>query len=112
MLEYSGHPLVDVGAATILAFSGKRSLSSLNESEIDKIADFMSKEYVINPLQSFLTVAFPNSGFTQPAFKNQPEKRQEYTKRVTRSFHDEQPSIRERCVFTGKPATAIAFSDD
>ena len=42
MLEYTGHPLVDVGAATILAFSGKRSLSSLAESDLDKIADFIS----------------------------------------------------------------------
>jgi CRISPR-associated protein Cst1 len=75
------------------------------------VHDLISKEYVINPLKSFLTVAFPNSGFTQPAFKNQPEKQQEYAKRVTRSFHEDQPVLNERCVFTGKPATAIAFSD-
>ncbi|MFB3765494.1 MAG: type I-B CRISPR-associated protein Cas8b1/Cst1 [Methanotrichaceae archaeon] len=111
MLQYTGHPLVDVGAATILAFCGKHSLSSLTESDLDKIADFISKEYVINPLQSFLTVAFPNSGFTQPAFKNQPERRGDYANRVTRSFHKSQPVIEEICPFTGDRAPAIAFSD-
>lgn len=112
VLRYTGHPLVDVGAATILAYSkNKRSLSQLTDSDFDKMADFISKEYVINPLKSFLTVAFPNSGFTQPAFEKNPEKRQDYARRVTRSFQNDYPSQDERCVFTGEPATAVAFND-
>jgi len=110
MLRYTGHPFFDVGAATILAFSRKRKISELNESDLDKMADFISKEYIINPLKSFLTVAFPNSGFTQPAFEKTPEKRIDYARRVTRCFRDELSS-KERCVFTGDPAINTALSD-
>lgn len=115
MLKYTGHPLFDVGAATILAFcqtssNRNRKISDLNEADFDLIADFISKEYIINPLKSFLTVAFPNSGFTQPAFEKTPEKRADYARRVTRSFRGEINS-KERCVFTGEPAISLALSD-
>lgn len=74
MLKYMGHPLIDIGAATILAFcdtpsNRMRKISDLNDADLDKMADFISREYVVDPLKSFLTVAFPNSGYTQPAFK-------------------------------------------
>lgn len=111
MLDYTGHPLVDVGAAVILAFSHKRKISELTESDLDEMADYISKEYVINPLKSFLTVAFPNSGFTQPAFEKTPEKRLDYARRVTRSFHEDINSGTNRCVFSGDPAIGIALSD-
>jgi len=111
MLRYTGHPLVDVGTATILAFNHKHKLSEITESDLDKIADYISREYIINPLKSFLTVAFPNSGFTQPAFENTPEKRLDYAKRVTRSFREDATSSANRCVFTGDSAISIALSD-
>lgn len=109
MLSYTGHPLVDVGAATILAFSHNKC--KISDSDLDRIADYISKEYIVNPLKSFLTVAFPNSGFTQPAFEKTPEKRLDYAKRVTKSFHEETKSVEDLCVFTGDPATGIALSD-
>jgi len=39
MLKYTGHPLVDVGVATIAAFVNKRDLTSIIEADLDK-ADF------------------------------------------------------------------------
>jgi len=111
MLSYTGHPLVDVGAATILAFSNKSKISDLTDLDLDEIADYISKEYIINPLKSFLTVAFPNSGYTQPAFEKTPEKRLDYANRVTRCFHEETNSSENRCVFTGEPAIDMALSD-
>ena len=111
MLEYTGHPLVDVGAATIAAFVRKRDLSSITEADLDKVADFLARQYVVNPLRSFLTVAFPNSGFTQPAFEKTPEKRAEYAERVLRGYRAGTPYLDEKCVFTGRPAVGIAFSD-
>ncbi|MGI5836997.1 MAG: type I-B CRISPR-associated protein Cas8b1/Cst1, partial [Chloroflexota bacterium] len=103
MIEYSGHPLVDVGIATIAAFVNKRDLSSITEADLDKVADFMAKQYVKDPLVSFLTVAFPNSGFTNPAFSKTPKKRDEYAERVLYGFKSGIPQLNERCVFTGEP---------
>lgn len=111
MLKYTGHPLVDVGVATITAFVNKRDPASLAEADLDKVADFMAREYVVDPLKSFLTVAFPNSGFTNPAFSKTPEKRDEYAERVLRGYRADTPTTAERCVFTGESAVGIAFSE-
>ena len=112
MLEYTGHPLVDVGIATITAFVDKRHPDELTETDLDEVADYITREYVQDPLKSFLTVAFPNSGFTQPAYNKTPEKRSVYATRVLRNYSDDTPLLDdEMCVFTGKPAVAVAFGE-
>jgi len=107
MLEYTGHPLVDVGIATITAFAGKSNPADLTEVDLDAIADYMAQNYVVDPMRSFLTVVFPNSGFTQPAYNKHPEKRQVYAERVLRAYRPEIPRLNTLCVFTGQPAVAI-----
>ncbi|MDA8220069.1 MAG: hypothetical protein M0Z94_20905, partial [Dehalococcoidales bacterium] len=111
MLRYTGHPLVDVGAATIVAYVGKTNVEAVTEADLEEIVKLISREYVRDPLKSFLNVAFPNSGFTQPAFEKKPERRREYANRVLRESRMGQSSELETCPFTGKPATAISFSD-
>ena len=115
MLKCSGHPLYDIGVATITAFSGKSDPSQINLNDLNQIASFMEKQYVVNPLKSFLTVVFPNSGFTNPnpIYNTQPEKRIEYARKVLRAYEKDKLDLEgERCVFTGEPAVAIAFSED
>ncbi|MEW6173028.1 MAG: type I-B CRISPR-associated protein Cas8b1/Cst1 [Bacillota bacterium] len=110
MLQYTGHPLYDVGVATVVAFVGKSEPGSCTDADLDKAASFIEREYVREPLKSFLGVAFTtNAWFNQPSFNKQPQKRQEYARRILRSSGEESP--RERCVFTGEAATATAFSD-
>lgn len=110
-MKFTGHPLIDVGFATIWAFSGKRTLDQVTEKDLDKVADYIEAHYVVNPLKSFLNVAFPNSGFTQPAFEKTPQRRKEYARLVARSYRAGTPTLDERCVFTGEPAVAVAFSE-
>lgn len=109
MLDYTGHPLVDVGIATIVAFADKDTPDEITESDLEAIADYMADNYVRNPLRSYLTVAFPNSGFTQPAFFTQPEKQALYSERVLRAFRAETPTQDEAGVFMGLPAAAVPF---
>lgn len=109
MLRYTGHPLVDVGVATITAFAGKREPEQVTEADLDGIADYIEREYVRQPLISFLTVAFPNSGFTQPAYNKQPEKRQIYAGHVLRAYRTGTELLEEKCAFTGEPAAAVSF---
>lgn len=111
MPNYVGHPYYDVGIATLAAFAEKKDPQQLTSQDLEKAADYMAREYVRQPLRSFLTVAFPNSGFTQPAFFKTPERQQEYARRVLRSSAESVPVLDERCVFTGKPAAAVAFDD-
>lgn len=109
MLRYTGHPLVDVGVATIVAFADKERPEEITERDLEAIADYMAENYVVNPLKSFLTVAFPNSGFTQPAYEKTPENREIYSRKVLRAFRSDTPQLDERDVFMGLPAAAVPF---
>ncbi|MBI1298730.1 type I-B CRISPR-associated protein Cas8b1/Cst1 [bacterium] len=109
MLQYRGHPYFDIGVATIAAFVGKKNPQILTEQDLSMVADYITREYVRQPLRSFLTVVFPNSGFTQPAFFNQPDKQLKYIQSVLWGFREETSTTTERCIFTGKPAVGLSF---
>ncbi|MCX8024168.1 MAG: type I-B CRISPR-associated protein Cas8b1/Cst1 [Thermanaerothrix sp.] len=112
MLEFSGHPLFDVGLATIVAFNRKRAPSELNDEDLERIAGYMAANYIVDPLKTFLTVAFPNSGFTNPRFSKDVNKRKEYAERLFFSYKDKTSSGESTCVFTGKAASGIKLSDN
>lgn len=111
MLKYTGHPLVDVGVATITAFAKKSNPADITEDDLAQIADFIAAEYGKNPMRSFLTVIFPNSGFTQPAFFTQPAKRAAYADEVLRSWRQDVPPTDDRCVFYGTPAKRRVYRE-
>ena len=109
MITYTGHPLIDVGLATLAAFHDKCDPSALTEDDLDKVADFLERYYLQEPMTSFLTVAFPNSGFTQPAYSQQPQKRKMYAEKILRAYKSNVPTLPARCVFTGRPAVGISL---
>jgi CRISPR-associated protein Cst1 len=111
MLKYTGHPLVDVGVATITAFADKSDPTEVTVDDLNAIAAYIEREYGKNPMKSFLTVVFPNSGFTQPAFDKQPEKRAAYATAVLRGWREDAATITERCVFFDAPAVARAYRE-
>jgi CRISPR-associated protein Cst1 len=109
-LDYTGHPLFDVGLAAIVAYAGKERPADLEEKDLGEVADFIERYYTQQPLTSFLTTSLMNSDFTQPAFKDKPERRHDYAKLVARSFGPDVPRSEEVCVFTGKPALGRSLS--
>lgn len=110
MLDYTGHPLFDVGVATVTALVNKTDPRALIIEDLEEAASIIEREYTRDPLKSFLGVAFTtNAWFNQPAFEKQPEKRQEYARRILRGYSKALPD--QNCAFTGEPATAAAFSD-
>src|SRR5258708_16178259 len=104
MLKYTGPPLIDVGVATITAFSDKSNPADVTADDLNAVAAYIEREYVKNPMKSFLTVVFPNSGFTQPAFDKQPEKRAAYATLVLRGWREDTVTIGDRCVFFDTPS--------
>jgi CRISPR-associated protein Cst1 len=110
MLAYTGHPLFDVGVATVTAFAGKSDPGSVTNEDLEKVADYIEANYTRQPLTSFLTVSLPNSDFTQPAFKDDPEHKRAYARRVARSFGPDAPVSDEICVFTQQPALGLPLS--
>ncbi|BAJ64872.1 hypothetical protein [Anaerolinea thermophila] len=108
--DYTGHPLLDVGLATLTAFAGKTRPTQLTGEDLENAARYIRENYIVDPLKSFLNVAFPNSGFTNPAFEKQPEKRRRYAEIVSGAFAA--PAGEERDPLTGLPATALALNPD
>ncbi len=107
-LDFTGHPLLDVGLATLTAFAHKHHPSELTDEDLKQAADYMARHYVVNPLRSFLTVVFPNSGFVQAAYNKQPQKRAIYAQRVLYAGLDAAPTT-ETEPFTRRPAAAVSY---
>ncbi|MBN1920036.1 MAG: type I-B CRISPR-associated protein Cas8b1/Cst1 [Anaerolineae bacterium] len=124
MLKYTRHPFIDVGIATITAFVRKRDPEQLTEADLDLIADYIEREYVRQPLKSFLTVAFTsNAWFCQDAYnpdKPNLSEEERQTRRRKRELlaeaHLRQWSINrvssggDQDVFLGGPITTVELS--
>lgn len=63
MLRYTGHPIADVGVATVCAFSEKLDPASLTREDLENIACFLEKVYFSGKLRSYLNSIFPNAAF-------------------------------------------------
>jgi CRISPR-associated protein Cst1 len=63
MLRYTGHPIADVGVATVCAFSEKPDPASLTREDLENVARFIEREYFSGKLASYLTCVFPNSEY-------------------------------------------------
>ena len=51
-LDYTGHPLFDVGLAAIVAYSDKEYPQELDEHDLVKVATFIEENYTRQPLTS------------------------------------------------------------
>lgn len=104
MLNYTGHPLVDVGIATITAFAEKDDPSELSEADLDKVAQYIALNYIKKPLIGFLQGSiFPNSAYTNPGIKTEKD-RLEYLTPILYSYRRSTASNAKRCGFCGNPA--------
>ena len=121
MLKYTGHPLVDVGLATMAAYCNK-PLAALNNDNFAAIAQYIEHNYIIAPLRGHLTMAFTsNAWFIQDAFNpDRPElssekraerraTRDRWAMHHTRQWQQEGIGL-EQCIFTGLPAAALELS--
>ena len=123
MLKYTGHPLVDVGFATIAALARKNRIEDVEPEDLEKVAQFIEQEYTANPLKSFLTVAFTsNAWFIQHAYNPDAaglseEKRievratrQRWADAHLKQWQKEGDST-QRCIFTGEPVITEVLSN-
>lgn len=106
MLKYTGHPLMDVGVATITAFAGKSDPANITADDLNAIATYIEREYSKNPMKGFIKFIFPNSGFENANMKL--ENRQLYFQKVLRGWQNEE-TLSEQCVFFGTPAKMRVF---
>ncbi len=104
-LKWTGHPLADVGVATLCAMVNKSNPEEMTLDDLDECGKELLDAYSNAIFLSYLTCVFPNSAYVQPAMKV--ENRNASMKRLLfphRSESDEDTSGLS-CVFSGQPAS-------
>lgn len=107
LLRWTGYPLVDVGAATICAFNGKRNLADVIVGDLDATANYVRQHYTDGPIKSFLTSVFPNAGYVNPTMGV--EKREQEIQRSLYGYRRAPEPAAPPCLFCGRPANGSAF---
>lgn len=108
-LHWTGDPYLDVGLATLLAFSDKSDPAALTDADFDAVAQWILDNYARDPLKSFLTVAFTSNSWFASASMEESRRRERGHKHA---YAWRAPSLPDlRCVFTGLPALDDVLSD-
>jgi CRISPR-associated protein Cst1 len=107
MLRYTGHPIADVGVATICAFCDKSEPGSVTQDDLKKVSRFMEHEYFSGKLLSYLTCVFPNAAYVNPTIGE--SKKKDYKRDILQGFeNDPDPGAAGlRCAFSGEAAARI-----
>lgn len=107
LLRWTGHPLADVGVATLCAMVGKNDPEKLTLEDLDEAGKEIKSAYTDSVMTSYLTCVYMNAPYVQP--KMRPE---EFKKKVDRltiphRVAPDSDALSLRCVFSGEPATLL-----
>lgn len=107
LLKWTGHPLADVGVATICAMVNKTDPTAVTEEDLDEVGTQLRAAYNQGIMLSYLSCIFPNSAYVNPTMKDCSK---EVAVRRLLSPHrgDADPGTETlRCVFSRQPATRL-----
>src|SRR5579885_634682 len=115
LLRFTGHPLPDVGIATLCAMSGKSGPEQLTVEDLDRCAQELEDNYFSGLMNSYLACVFMNSEYVQPeprekdAKKRKAQKRREYARRIlgAHRWEGDVGSGDLKCAYSGLPATHL-----
>ncbi|HSV32263.1 MAG TPA: hypothetical protein VLH40_09630 [Atribacteraceae bacterium] len=107
MLNWTGHPLVDVGTAALCAMSKKDDPRNLMLEDLDAAADRMSEYYFSGLMTSYNSCVFTMNAYDNPS--SGPEKRKEYEGRVLRAHRSRSDpgATQYTCPFSGEIASHL-----
>ncbi len=123
LLKYTGHPLVDVGAATITAFVGKQRPEDVTRADLEEVAGYLFQHYNRSYMNSYLSCVFMNSAYFQQIVaqsiagkKNQqmaldPEKQSQYHDLHLFAFRQPPQDDAPLCGLCGFPSCGVAFRE-
>lgn len=107
MLTWTGHPLVDVGVATLCVMCGKSNPEDLTPDDLDDAADRMAEYYFSGLMTSYNACVFTMNAYDNPT--SGVEKKKQYETRILRA-HRSKPdpgAAGHVCPFSGRPATHL-----
>lgn len=106
--RWTNHPLVDMGIASLLAFSGKDKPEEIKSSDLEEFARYAETAYFSPEISSYLSVLF-TSNFLNPSFTA--EKKKQFVKAVLRSYQGDRDSSLPSCAYCGNPSVRRAHRD-
>jgi CRISPR-associated protein Cst1 len=103
MLNWTGHPLVDVGVAALTAFAKRAAPSDLTEADLAAAADYLARLYLDNRAMRGHGdgIVFHNSPYLRG---KDPEERAAYVQEKLFGWRDDAPARAESCAFCGRPS--------
>ena len=105
MLRYTRHPFVDAGVAAVVAFSKKLHPEEIDEPDLEKVIEYISKHYPRKPASSFVQLAFTiNAVYTQPAVRDVEKREADSRTFLQIILEPDSHSDAERCGFCGRAA--------
>lgn len=107
ILEWTGHPLVDVGIATVCAMVNKVNPREITLEDLDRAAEEMAEYYFSGIMTSYNSCVFTMNAYDNPTSSD--DKKREYENRVLRAhrYPGDQGAESYRCPFSGQPATHL-----
>lgn len=107
LLEWTGHPLVDVGIATLCAMCKQDSPKALTIEDLDRAADEMADYYFSGLMSSYNSCVFTMNAYDNPTAG--PEKKKAYEDKYLRAHRAEpEPGASGLfCPFSGREATHL-----
>jgi CRISPR-associated protein Cst1 len=106
ILHFTGHALVDVGIAGLVALADKKAPDDLSLEDLDGASQWIADHYYSGLLGTYLSCVFMNASFVQPS--EGAEKKQAFLDNYVRAHRAKaRPEVEGmRCVFSGEPATS------
>jgi len=112
VLTYTGHPLVDVGVATLTAYARRDQPHTLTGDDLNSAAAWLAKLYTEpGPMRGLgRGMVFLNAGYTSSA---NPDLQQAHVRRVLYGWQADAPHLEgETCVFCGRAAAYRATREE
>jgi CRISPR-associated protein Cst1 len=107
-LQWTYHPIVDVGIATLTAFAGKDSPEDVTFGDLERFAEYAERAYFTPALSGYLTVLF-TSNFINPSWP--PQRKREYVGQILRIFKRTPNPTLPTCAYCKRPSTSLPTSD-
>lgn len=107
LLRWTGHPVVDVGIATLCAMREKSAPEDLTTEDLDSAGEEMAGYYFSGAMGAYLACVFPNAGYVNPTMSK--ENRDEYRKRILFAHRaaPDAAAVGGACAFSGDRATHL-----
>lgn len=107
-LQYTGHPLIDVGTAAITALRGRHRVADVSKDDLRATAAFLDTQYSQEPFRTVIYSTFPNSAYINANMSE--ESRQRSKEQYLYSF-ERAAVVDLPCALCGRPGSTMVFRE-